>query len=212
MNSTESIRENASNALREVREFVVAEAGVIHGITFDGRRLVLAAGERLTRLAPESGRVVDQFETFPSRGGLAYDGRCLWQPSGGRIQQLDRRTGFVLRSISPRLSDVTGLGCIGDDLLMLHLAGNALARVETLNATSVNVELKAPLHGLAWVARRLWSSQPGWLCCIDPATGAIVAQFALPPRTEVCDITGDAEGRLWCVDGRSRVVRAFITA
>jgi hypothetical protein len=209
MNSTEASREVA----RLVREHVVRVVdGAIHGLTFDGKRLVLAAGERLVRLAPETGRVVDQLETFPDRGGLAYDGRHLWQLSEGRIQQIDLRTGFVQRSIGPQPSVVTGLECLGDQLLVLHTAGRTLACVETLNATSVaEIDVQLPLRGLAWATRRLWASTADELCCIDPASGRIVAEFALPPGLEVCDIAGDAEGRLWCADGRSHVLRAFVT-
>src|SRR5580704_14282344 len=151
MNSTEGVREE--EVVRLVREEVVEEVDdVIHGVTFDDRRrLVLAAGARLVRRVPDSGRVVDQLETFPERGGLAYAGRCLWQHSEGCIQQLDQRTGFVLRSISPRLREITGLECIGDDLLVLHAAGRGLARVETLDAMSIaDVEVSGPLRGLAW--------------------------------------------------------------
>jgi hypothetical protein len=211
MNSTEAV---GVEVLRPVREHVVEEVDdVIHGATFDGRRLVVAASNRLARLLPGSGRVVDQLETFPHRGGLAYDGRHLWQHSEGHLQHLDSRTGFVLRSISPQVSEVMGLECIGDDLLVLHAAGRALARVETLDATAVaDVEVDAPLRGLAWVGRELWSSTAGWLCRIDPASGRVVAQFALPAGIDVCDLAGDAEGHVWCVDGRSRLLRAFVTS
>jgi hypothetical protein len=209
MTTTEPIRRNVALI---VREQVVDEIDdVIHGATFDGRRLVLAAGNRLARLMPDSGRVFDQLETFPARGGLAYDGRNLWQISERHIQQLDPRTGLVLRSVSPELREVTGLECLGPDLLVLHAAGRALARVETLNATAVaNIEMKGPLRGLAWVAGELWSSTAAELCCIDPASGRITAQFGLPAGIEVCDLAGDTEGRFWCVDGRTRVLRALV--
>jgi hypothetical protein len=211
MNSTEAVREDV---MQLVRELAVEEVDDdIHGATFDGKRLVVAAGNRLVRLVPQSGRAVDQLETFPDRGGIAYDGRHLWQHSGGRVQQLDPRTGFVLRSISPRLADIAGLECIGDDLLVLHAAGRALARVETLDATAVaNVELGATLRGLAWVARELWSSTAGQLCRVDPASGRIVARLAMPSGIAVSDVAGDAEGLVWCVDGRDRRVRAFATS
>lgn len=211
MNSTESIHENA---LQLVREQDIAEVDdVVHGITFDGRRLVLAVGERLVRIAPASGRVIDQFETFPDRGGLAYDGRYLWQESEGSIRELDPRTGFVLRSISPRLGEIAGLECIGNDLLVLHGGGRALARIETLDAVSLSqVEVDVPLRGLAWVARALWSFGAGQLHRIDLAAKRIVARFTLPPAIEVCDLAGDANGRFWCVDGRSRIVRTFASS
>ena len=116
----------------------------------------------------------------------------------------------MLRTLSPHLSEIAGLECIGDDLLVLHAAGRALSRIETLDATArTSVETSAPLRGLAWVGRELWSSTADELCRIDPASGRIVARFALPAGVEVCDLAGDAEGRIWCVDGRSRIVRAF---
>jgi hypothetical protein len=208
MNSTEAI---SANFARPVREYVVEGVDdAVHSATFDGRKLVVAASYRLLRLLPGTGRVVDQLETFPDRGGLAYDGRDLWQHSEGQLQHLNSRTGFVLRSISPRLGDIAGLECIGDDLLVLHAGGRAIARVETLDATSLtNVEVNAPLRGLAWVGRALWSSTAGELCRIDPASGRVVARAALPPGFEVTDLAGDNEGLIWCVDGQSRRLRGF---
>jgi hypothetical protein len=210
---TESTLEATTRpAARLVREYVLGEvADFIQGAAFDGRRLVLAAGYRLFRIAPSSGRVVDEVETFPHRGGLAYDGRHVWQCTEDRIEQLDPRTWSVLKSLSPPLGEITGLGCIGHDLLLLHAGGRRLARVETLDATSVaDVEVSAPLRGLAWVGLELWSSTAGSLCRIDPASGQVVAQLALPAGIEVCDLAADDEGNIWCVDGRSRLLRAFV--
>jgi hypothetical protein len=211
MNTTETVRDNVQVA-QLVREHVLEDVSdPIHGATFDGRRLlIVAASYRLFRILPDSGRVVDQLETFPDRGGLAYGGRHLWQHSEGRLQQLDPRTGFVLRTMSPQLGEITGLECFGDDLLVLHGGGRRLARVEMLNATSVaNAEPSAPLRGLAWVGRELWSSNGKDLCRIDPVSARVITQIALPGGFEVSDIAGDLEGRIWCVDGRSRLLRAF---
>jgi hypothetical protein len=217
MNSTEAIREESAHLEREY--VVEGLSGDIHGAAFSGRLLRLAAGDWLVRFAPETGRLVDRFQTFPDPGGLADDGRFLWQHSEGELQQIDPRTGFVLRSIAPQLSDIAGLECIGDDLLVLHAGGRALARVETRDlkmlgvATVSNVELSAPMRGLTWVGRGLWSSTAsstsGALCRIDPASGRISARLALPAGVEICDLAGDAQGHLWGVDGRSRVARAF---
>ena len=71
MNSTEAIRESIREDIAHlVRQDVVVEVDdVIHGATFDGRRLVVAAGELFARLIPDSGRVVDQLETFPIEVG-----------------------------------------------------------------------------------------------------------------------------------------------
>jgi hypothetical protein len=215
MNATEAIREQAVANL--VREHVVDDiegvppGATLDGITFDGMRLVLAAADRLVRIRPGSGRVVDTFETEVGPGGLAYDGRHLWQHSGDELQQLELRTGLVLRALPQELDDLTGLACVDDDLLVLHAGGRALARIETLDAKPLtNVETSALLHGLAWLARELWSSGGGEFCRIDPASGRIVARVSMPAGVEVRDLAADDEGRLWCVDGRSRVVRGFV--
>jgi hypothetical protein len=213
MTSTEPIREESVQLDSEYA--VEGLAGDIHGAAFSGRLLRLAAGDWLVRFAPETGRLVDRFQTFPDPGGVADDGRFLWQHSEGELQQIDPRTGFVQRSISPRLSDIAGLECVGDDLLVLHAGGRALARVETRDpkmlgvATLSNVELSVPMRGLTWVARALWSSTAGALCRIDPASGRVLARLALPSGIEICDLAGDEQGHLWGVDGRSRVARAF---
>jgi hypothetical protein len=208
MNSTERCHEGA---LHLVHEQALDELDdVVHGIAFDGSRLVVAAGYRLVRIAPGSGRIIDQFETFPDRGGLAFDGRHLWQESEGKIQELDPRTGYVLRSLAPGLGEIAGLECIGDDLLVLHAGGRRLARVDTLDAVSLaHAEFDVPLRGLAWVARALWSCAAGALHRIDLASKRTVARFALPPAIEVCDLAGDPSGHFWCVDGRSRIVRSL---
>jgi hypothetical protein len=208
MNQTEAVRSDVAELVRE--HVVEGIDDAVHGATFDGRRLVLAAGYRLFRLAPDSGREVDEMETSPSRGGLAYDGRHLWQRSEAHLQQLEPRTGDVLKSIAPELDDITGLECLAGDLLILHAGGRSMARVETLDATVVaQFETKVPLHGLGWVGGELWSATSGELVRLDPASARILARVALPGGIDVCDLTADAEGRLWCVDGSSRVVRAF---
>jgi hypothetical protein len=198
-----------------VREYVVDEVDDdLYGATFDGKRVVVAAGDHLVRLVPGSGRAVDHLETFADRGGLAYDGRHIWQHSEGRLQKLDPRTGFVLLAISPQLEGITGLECVHDDLLVLHAGGRALARVETFRIealgprTIANIELSVPLQGLARMGRELWSSTGRELCRIDLASGQIAGRVTLP-GIEACDLTGDDAGHIWCVDGRSRTVHAF---
>jgi hypothetical protein len=215
MNATEAIRERAVAhlVLEHVVEKIdaVPEGAALDGITFDGMRLVLAAADRLVRIRPDSGRVVDTFETSVAPGGLAYDGQHLWQHSGDELQQLEPRTGFVLRALALKLDDITGLECVADDLFVLHQAGRALARIRKLDATLVaNFDASTPLRGLAWSARELWSFSGGELCRIDQASGRILERVSLPAGVEVRDLASDHEGRLWCVDGRSRVVRGFV--
>ncbi len=189
---------------------------VLRGATFASGRLVLASDAYLLRVDPDTGRVVDRLETFPEPGGLAFDGRYLWQRSEGSLQQLDTRTGFVVESFRPELNDVTGLECLQGDLLVLHSAGSRLTRIRIEDrwpskAAVVVAEAQtgASLRGLSWARGGLWSSTGGELVRIDPATAGIVERVLLPGPVEVCDLAADADGCFWCVDGIGGKVRAF---
>lgn len=208
MNQSEGVRREAAQLGRELVVEGISEP--VHGAAFDGRLLVLASGYRLFRVVPETGRIVDELETSPSPGGLAYDGRHLWQLSEGRFQSVELRTGFVLKSIGPEVDVVAGLEYFDGDLLVLHAGGRCLSRIETLDATFISrVETDVALRGLAWGAGQLWSSTTGMLVRLDPASARILARVGLPSGVEVADMTGDGEGRLWCVDGKTNRVRAF---
>jgi len=206
------------NASRQLyRAYDVDDADhPLHGVTFEDERPIVASGPYLVRLAPDSGRVVDRFATHAAPGGLAYDGRHLWQRSGDRLQQLELRTGSIKRSIAPALDDVTGLACIDGDLLVLHAGGRRLSRfhlTDRATATAVTLvgeaEAEVPLLGLTWAEGHLWSSTEGTLARIDPATARVTARIVLPSNVRVRDFAADVRGRFWIVDGDSRTLRVY---
>jgi hypothetical protein len=45
---------------------------------------------------------------------------------------------------------------------------------------------------------------------IDPVSARVLARVPLPADVDVRDMTGDGEGRLWCADGATPRVRAFV--
>jgi nucleotide-binding universal stress UspA family protein len=206
---------NASRQLYRAYDVVDAEHP-LHGVTFEDERPIVASGPYLVRLASDSGRVVDRFATSAGSGGLAYDGRYLWQRSGNRLQQLELRTGSITRSIAPALDEVTGLACVEGELLVLHGGGRRLSRFRmTDRATATeatlvgSAEADAPMRGLAWADGHLWSSTEGTLVRIDPATARVTARVVLPSTVRVRDLAADVHGRFWIVDGDSRTVRVF---
>ena len=70
----------------------------VHGITFDGRLVWFASGDRLNALDPASGSVVRAIDVA-AHAGTAFDGRHLFQIAEDRIQKVDPQTGTVLSSI-----------------------------------------------------------------------------------------------------------------
>src|SRR5215217_6574683 len=70
----------------------------VHGVTFDGRHVWFASGDRLNALDPASGEVLRSIEVA-AHAGTAFDGRHLFQLAEDRIQKIDPTTGRVLATI-----------------------------------------------------------------------------------------------------------------
>jgi hypothetical protein len=215
MNQT--TRVDATHLVRE-HEVVSPGGAPLRGGTFEGRRLVVACDAYLLRLAPESGRIVDRFETFPAAasGGLAFDGRCFWQCTEDGVQQLEERTGYVVGFVALEMDDVTGLECLDGDLLILHSAGRRLTRIRGVDhgpskdaVVVADAETPATMRGLTWAAGQLWSSTSGALVRIDPVTAGVTERLVLSGSVEVCDLAADSRGRFWCVDGVGSTVRVL---
>jgi nucleotide-binding universal stress UspA family protein len=219
VNRLETIQSKRTAAARLFQEYDAEDGDtgdVLHGIAFEDERVFVAGGRFLLRLAPDSGRVIDRLETWPDAGGFAFDGRRFWQRSAGQLQQLDLRTGLVVRSVSPALHDVTGLACFENHLLVLHAEGRRLTRIRVEEHAFYNqavviweAETSAPLRGLTWAGGELWSSVDGAFVRVDPGTARILERLALPDGAELCDVAADSLGRFWCVDGHGRKVRVY---
>src|SRR5262245_43203501 len=70
----------------------------VHGVTYGGKRVWIAAGDELTALDPASGRTQRSIDVA-AHAGTAFDGRHLFQIAESRIQKIDPETGRVLASI-----------------------------------------------------------------------------------------------------------------
>jgi nucleotide-binding universal stress UspA family protein len=216
MNTTPSVREDRTQLVREHEVPVTGTSAPVHGVTHYDGKLVLASGEYLFRLRTDNGRLVDHLQTFPIPGGLAYDGTYLWQRGSRGVEQVDTRTGAVVRAVTPELPDLVGIECMQGDLLLLYRGGRALTRLHiedhalgTRDVVVSDVATEVPLRGLAWDGGELWSATDGSLVRIDPSSARVIARLPVSGMAQVYDLAADAEGRFWCVDGSSRKVRCF---
>src|SRR5690242_8297783 len=70
----------------------------VHGLTYDGRQVWIAAGDRLCALDPASGdtgRTID----VPADAGTAFDGQHFYQIGAEVISKIDPATGQVVAEI-----------------------------------------------------------------------------------------------------------------
>src|SRR3546814_8353093 len=90
------MKKSNASILREYGPFANVDA--VHGVTFDGRHIWLAAGDTLKTLDPDNGTVLRSIDVA-AHAGTAFDGRHLFQIDAGRISKVDPETGKVLSTI-----------------------------------------------------------------------------------------------------------------
>src|SRR5439155_16727591 len=91
-----SMNRSAAEIVREYGPFEGVDA--VHGVSFDGRHVWFASGDKVNALDPESGKAVRALEV-PAHAGTAFDGQHLFQLAADRIQKIDPKTGRVLATI-----------------------------------------------------------------------------------------------------------------
>ena len=90
------MRETNAEILREYGPFPGVDH--VHGVTFDGRNVWIAAGGTLNAFDPESGEPLRSIDVA-AHAGTSFDGRHLYQLAEDRIQKIDPKTGRVLATI-----------------------------------------------------------------------------------------------------------------
>src|SRR3546814_13329234 len=90
------MKTSAAEILREYGPFPGAEQ--VHGVTFDGRHVWFASGDKLNAFDLQSGKTVRSIDVA-AHAGTAFDGRHLFQIAEDRIHKLDPQTGRELAQI-----------------------------------------------------------------------------------------------------------------
>jgi streptogramin lyase len=209
MTRTESVR--PAEIVREYGPFPGAPA--VHGVTFDGRRVWFATGEKLQALEPESGRLVASLDV-PCDAGTAYDGRHLFQLAGDRIQKLDPANGQVLATIpAPGGEGNSGLAWAEGSLWVGRYGDRRIHQVDPeTGAVLRTIESNRFVTGVTWVDGELWHGT--WedgasdIRQVDPDTGAVKTLLTMPEGTIVSGLESDGRDLFYAGGGRSGHVRA----
>jgi len=70
----------------------------VHGVSYDGKHVWFASGDKLNALDPESGKTLRSIDVG-AHAGTAFDGQYVFQIAEDRIQKIDPKTGRVLSTI-----------------------------------------------------------------------------------------------------------------
>jgi len=201
---------SAAEIVREYGPFEGVDA--VHGVSFDGRHVWFASGDKVNALDPESGKAVRALEV-PAHAGTAFDGRHLFQLAADRIQKIDPETGRVLATIPAPDGGGSGLTWAEGTLWMGQHRARRIRQIDPeTGAVLRTIECSRFVTGVTWVDGELWhgtwESDQSDLRRIDPKTGEVLDMLEMPPGTMVSGLESDGGDKFYCGGGTSGKVRA----
>ena len=184
----------------------------IGGVSYDGRHVWFASGDRLNAFDP-AGKEVQRTIEVPAHAGTAFDGRYLFQIAEDRIQRVDPETGKVLDCIpAPGGGGDSGLAWADGSLWVGQYRERRIHQVDPQTGTVLRtIESNRFVTGVTWVDDELWhgtwENDESELRRIDPATGEIRECLDMPAGTGVSGLESDGRDRFFCGGGNSGKVR-----
>jgi glutamine cyclotransferase len=201
---------STAEILREYGPF----AGVdnVHGVTYDGRHVWFAAGDRLDAIDPASGQVVRSIDV-PGDAGTAFDGRHLFQLVGDSIQKIDPQTGRVLATIpAPDGDGTSGLTWAEGTLWVGKYRDRRIHQIDPQTGAILRtIESNRFVTGVTWVDGELWhgtwEGDESELRRVDPRTGEVLERLEMPPGVNISGLESDGGDQFFCGGGKSGKVR-----
>jgi glutamine cyclotransferase len=204
------MKRSEADVIREYGPFPSVER--INGVTYDGRHVWLAAGDRLTALDPESGEPVRSIDVA-AHAGTAFDGKYLYQIAEASIQKIDPQTGRVLATIpAPGGGGDSGLAWAEGTLWVGVYRDRKIHQVDpTSGAIIRTLSTSRFVTGVTWVDGDLWhgtwEGEESEVRRIDPRTGEVFERLAMPAGALVSGLESDGADRFFCGGGASGKVR-----
>jgi glutamine cyclotransferase len=200
-----------ADILREYGPFPGVER--VGGVTFDGERVWLAAGDKLQAFDPGSGEALQSLDVV-SHAGTAFDGRHLFQIAEDRILKIDPKNGEVLASIpAPGQGGDSGLTWAEGTLWVGHYRARKIYQIDCdTGAILRTIETSRFVTGVTWVGKELWhgtwEGEESDLRHVDPETGQVLETLAMPAGKMVSGLESNGGDLLFCGGGSSGKVRA----
>jgi len=183
----------------------------VNGVTYDGRHVWLAAGDRLQALDPASGETLRSIDVA-AHAGTAFDGRHLFQLADDRIQKIDPESGRVLATIPVPGGAGSGLTWAEGTLWVGQYRDRKIHQIDPETGKILRtIESDRFVTGVTWVDGELWhgtwEGDESDLRRIDPRTGEVLERLELPPGVGVSGLESDGGDQFFCGGGKSGKVR-----
>ena len=205
------MKRSAAQIVREYGPFPGTER--VDGVTYDGRQVWFASGNKLNAFDPSSGKALRSID-IPADAGTAFDGKHLFQIAEARILKIDPDTGQVLATIpSPGGGRDSGLAWSEGTLWVGEYRDRKIHQINPdTGAILRTIESNRFVTGVTWVDGELWhgtwEGDESDLRRIDPQTGEVLEQLDMPAGVGVSGLECDGRDRFFCGGGPSGKVRA----
>jgi glutamine cyclotransferase len=189
------------------------EAERVNGVSFDGKNVWFASGDRLNAFDPESGKKLRSLDVA-GHAGTAFDGEHLFQIAENRIQKIDPKTGRVLATIpAPGGGGDSGLAWAEGSLWVGEYRDRKIHQIDPeTGAILRTIECTRFVTGVMWVEGELWhgtwENDESDLRRIDPQTGEVLERVEMPRGVAVSGLESNGSDQFFCGGGSSGKVRA----
>jgi glutamine cyclotransferase len=183
----------------------------VNGVTFDGKQVWFASGDKLHALDPKSGEELRAIDVA-SHAGTAFDGRHLFQIADDRIQKIDPKTGRVLSTIPAPSGGGSGLAWAEGTLWVGQYRNRKIHQVDPQTGAILRtIESNRFVTGVTWIDGELWHAtwegEESDVRRVDPHTGEVVERIEMPPGVGVSGLESDGRDQFFCGGGSSGKVR-----
>ena len=185
----------------------------VGGVSYDGKQVWFAAGDRMNAFDPETGAVKNAI-AVPAHAGTAFDGKHLFQISEDRIHKIDPATGRILSTIpAPGAGKDSGLAWAEGTLWVGQYRERKIHQIDPETGKVLRtIESNRFVTGVTWVDDELWhgtwENEQSELRRIDPKTGQVLEALAMPEGITVSGLESDGRDRFYCGGRNSGKVRA----
>ena len=187
----------------------------VHGVSYDGRNVWFASGDKLNALDPSSGQVINSLDVA-AHAGTAFDGQHLFQIAENCIRKIDPASGRILATIpAPGEGGDSGLAWSEGTLWVGQYRGRKIYQVDPdTGAILRTIESNRFVTGVTWLGRELWHAtsegDESELRHVDPQTGEVLEALEMPRGANISGLESDGGDRFFCggqKSGKVRVVR-----
>jgi glutamine cyclotransferase len=205
------MKTSKADIIREYGPFPETEA--VHGVSFDGKNVWFASGDRLNSFDPGSGKTLRSLD-IAGDAGTAFDGKHLFQIAERRIHKIDPKTGRRLASIpAPGDGGDSGLAWAEGSLWVGQYRERKIHQIDPeTGAILRTLSANRFVTGITWVDGEMWhgtwEGEESDLRRIDPQSGEVLERIEMPQGVGVSGLESDGGDRFFCGGGNSGKVRA----